>query len=379
MGTGPWEPLGPWEGEPRSLMLAPMAGVTDLPFRLLARECGASLAITEFTNSTALTREATTSWRRMETHPMEDPFIPQIFGGDLDDMVTAAGLLEPQAQIIDLNFGCPAPKVTRVCAGAALMGHPETLLDIVRAVSERVEIPVTAKMRLGTGQGPDTVLDLVERLPDAGAKRICIHGRTLKQRYAGVANWDTIAEAVERSSVPVIANGDVVDASSAAACFERTAASGVMIGRGAIGRPQVFGEIRVGLGWMEEHDLPWVANDPEAWDVAGEIERAFMTRQWCWSRYIELAEATTGLRAKWMQRHAVAFTKGCPAGEPSEPRCTASRTNTRSQHQSRLSLRAKPPNEPQKEDCHSSMSWASAHASSVVSPRILRTSRTSSQ
>ncbi len=314
MGTGPWEPLGPWEGEPRSLMLAPMAGVTDLPFRLLARECGASLAITEFTNSTALTREATTSWRRMETHPMEDPFIPQIFGGDLDDMVTAAGLLEPQAQIIDLNFGCPAPKVTRVCAGAALMGHPETLLDIVRAVSERVEIPVTAKMRLGTGQGPDTVLDLVERLPDAGAKRICIHGRTLKQRYAGVANWDTIAEAVERSSVPVIANGDVVDAASTAACLERTAASGVMIGRGAIGRPQVFGEIRVGLGWMEEHDLPWVANDPEAWDAAGEIERAFMTRQWCWSRYIELAEATTGLRAKWMQRHAVAFTKGLPGG-----------------------------------------------------------------
>ena len=130
MGTGPWEPLGPWQGEPRALMLAPMAGVTDLPFRLLARECGASLAITEFTNSTALTREATTSWRRMETHAMEDPFIPQIFGGDLDDMVTAAGLLEPQADIIDLNFGCPAPKVTRVCAGAALMGHPDMLLDI---------------------------------------------------------------------------------------------------------------------------------------------------------------------------------------------------------------------------------------------------------
>ncbi|MGB2362108.1 MAG: tRNA-dihydrouridine synthase, partial [Candidatus Poseidoniaceae archaeon] len=105
-----------------------------------------------------------------------------------------------------------------------------------------------------------------------------------------------------------------VDAASAAACLERTAASGVMIGRGAIGRPQVFGEIRVGLGWMEEHDLPWVANDPEAWDAAGEIERAFMTRQWCWSRYIELAEATTGLRAKWMQRHAVAFTKGLPGG-----------------------------------------------------------------
>ena len=314
MGTGPWKPMGPWEGEPRSLMLAPMAGVTDLPFRLLARECGASLAITEFTNSTALTREATTSWRRMETHEMEDPFIPQIFGGDLDDMVTAARLLEPQAQIIDLNFGCPAPKVTRVCAGAALMGHPDLLLDIVKAVSEQVQIPVTAKMRLGTGQGPDTVLDLVERLPDAGAKRICIHGRTLRQRYAGVANWDTIAQAVKRSSVPVIANGDVVDAPSAAACLEQTAAAGLMIGRGAIGRPQVFGEIRVGLGWMNEADLPWVAKDPDAWAIANDIERAFLTRRWCWSRYIELAEATTGLRPKWMQRHAVAFTKGLPGG-----------------------------------------------------------------
>ncbi|NBT30247.1 MAG: tRNA-dihydrouridine synthase family protein [Gammaproteobacteria bacterium] len=94
--------------------------------------------------------------------------------------------------------------------------------------------------------GPDTVLDLVDRLPEAGAQRICIHGRTLRQRYAGVADWDTIAEAVQRSTVPVIANGDVVDAKSAAACFERTAAAGVMIGRGAIGRPQVFGEIRVG-------------------------------------------------------------------------------------------------------------------------------------
>ena len=194
------------------------------------------------------------------------------------------------------------------------MGHPGTLLDIVRAVSERVHVPVTAKMRLGTGQGPDTVLELVDALPEAGAKRICIHGRTLKQRYAGVANWDTIAEAVERSSVPVIANGDVVDATSAAACFERTAAAGVMIGRGAIGRPQVFGEIRVGLGWMDEHDLPWVAHNTDAWSAANSIEQAFMTRRWCWSRYIELAEATTGLRAKWMQRHAVAFTKGLPGG-----------------------------------------------------------------
>ena len=315
MSAGPWVSPGPWHGERRPLLLAPMAGVTDLPFRLLARECGADLAITEFTNSTALTREATTSWRRMETHPTEQPFIPQIFGGDIHDMVSAARLLEDNADVIDLNFGCPAPKVTRVCAGAALMGEPDHLLEIVRAVADAVEVPVTAKMRLGTGSGPDTVLDLVERLPDAGARRVCIHGRTLKQRYAGTANWDVIAEAVERSSVPVIANGDVVDGPSAAACLKRTGAAGVMIGRGAIGRPQVFGDIAAHLGWVEEGSLPWVMHDPEAWHAADGIGRDFLARRWCWSRYLELAEQTTGLRTKWMQRHAVAFTKGLPGGK----------------------------------------------------------------
>jgi tRNA-dihydrouridine synthase B len=315
MASGPWTSSGPWQGERRPLLLAPMAGVTDLPFRLLARECGADLAITEFTNSTALTREATTSWRRMETHASEQPFIPQIFGGDINDMVNAARLLEEAADVIDLNFGCPAPKVTRVCAGAALMGEPEHLLDIVRAVVDAVDVPVTAKMRLGTGSGPDTVLDLVERLPDAGAKRVCIHGRTLKQRYAGAANWDVIAEAVHRSSIPVIANGDVVDGASAAACLERTGAAGLMIGRGAIGRPQVFGDIAVQLGWRDEASLPWVSHDPEAWGSADGITRDFMARRWCWNRYIELAQRTSGLRTKWMQRHAVAFTKGLPGGK----------------------------------------------------------------
>lgn len=292
-----------------------MAGVTDLPFRLLARECGADVAITEFTNSTALTREATTSWRRMETHAMEDPFIPQIFGGDVGDMVSAAGLLEEAADVIDLNFGCPAPKVTKICAGAALMGEPDLLVHMVQSVADAVDVPVTAKMRLGTGSGPDTVLQLVDRLPEAGAKRLCIHGRTLKQRYAGQADWSTIAAAVERSEVAVIANGDVVDGPSAAACLKATGAAGLMVGRGAIGRPQVFGEIAVALGWREEATLPWVADNEEAWYASDEVGRAFLARTWCWSRYLELANDTTGLRTKWMHRHAVAFTKGLPGGK----------------------------------------------------------------
>ena len=305
---------GAWYGEARPLFLAPMSGVTDLPFRLLAKECGADFTITEFTNSTALTREAATSWRRMETHETEVPFIPQIFGGDPGDMATAAEMLAPNADIIDLNFGCPAPKVTNVCAGAALMGEPDRLVSMVETIVDRIDIPVTAKMRLGTGKGENNAKDICLRLEDVGAQRLCIHGRTLRQRYAGEADWTSIKEAVDAVEVPVVANGDVVDATSAAACLRHTGASGLMIGRGAIGRPSVFAEIKVGLGWMDLEALPWVkAND--GWHTMSETEQAFASRKWCWDRYIDLSNQTVGLQGKWMQRHAIAFTKGLPGAK----------------------------------------------------------------
>ena len=303
---------GPWDGEERPLYLAPMSGVTDLPFRLLAKECGADVTITEFTNSTALTREAATSWRRMETHETEVPFIPQIFGGDPGDMATAAAMLAPAADVIDLNFGCPAPKVTNICAGAALMGEPDRLVSMVETIVDRVDVPVTAKMRLGTGGSrANNSTEICQRLEDVGAQRLCIHGRTLKQRYSGEADWTSIKEAVGEVEVPVVANGDVVDAASAAACLRHTGASGLMIGRGAIGRPTVFSDIKVGLGWMEEDDLPWVAQHDD-WHGLSDIGRSFASRKWCWDRYIELSEATVGIQGKWMQRHAIAFTKGLP-------------------------------------------------------------------
>ena len=272
--------MGRWEGEARPLFLAPMSGVSDLPFRLLSKECGADVTITEFTNSTALTREAATSWRRMETHSSEIPFIPQIFGGDPGDMATAAEMLAPSADIIDLNFGCPAPKVTNICAGAALMGEPERLVSMVEGIVERVDVPVTAKMRLGTGSGTNNATDICQRLEKVGAQRLCIHGRTLRQRYSGVADWSSIKEAVEAVNVPVIANGDVVDATSARACLEHTNASGLMVGRGAIGRPSVFAEIKLGLGWMKEEEVPWIhAHDD--WSALSEVGQAFASRKWC--------------------------------------------------------------------------------------------------
>lgn len=306
---------GPWDGENRPLFLAPMAGVSDLPFRLLAKACGADVTITEFTNSTALTREAAMSWRKMESHESEIPFIPQIFGGDPGDMATAAEMLAPTADIIDLNFGCPAPKVTKICAGAALMGQPENLVSMVDGIIERVDVPVTAKMRLGTGQGAHNALEICQELERIGTARLCVHGRTLRQRYSGEADWTELKKVVDAVDTPVIANGDVVDAKSAALCLQTTGAAGLMIGRGAIGRPSIFGEMKVGLGWMSEEELPWIKELGDAWYERSAIGRSFATRKWCWDKYIHFSQQTVGLQPRWMKRHAVAFTKGLPGAK----------------------------------------------------------------
>ena len=300
---------GEWDGSPRELFLAPMSGVSELPYRLLAKECGADLTISEFTSSSALTRDDAKSWARMESHPDERPFIPQLFGGNPEDMIHAALMLDDKADIVDLNFGCPAPKVTRLCAGAALMGEPENLISMTEGIIEKIDSPVTAKMRTGTGKMDNNAMMISKGLEDVGVERLCVHGRTLKQRYAGEADWNYIREVVDSVEVPVIANGDIVDSKSAASCLETTGAAGLMIGRGAIGSPSIFAEIKVGLGWMKESELPWV--DDEWWNLS-QTGKQFASRRWCWNRYLELAKSTTGLRSKWLKRHAIAFTKGLP-------------------------------------------------------------------
>jgi len=286
--------------EPVPLFLAPMAGVTDLAYRLLAREVGADLTFTEFTAASGLSRHAKHSWLKVESDPRESPFIPQIFGGDIDEMVATVQLLHDRADIIDLNFGCPAPKVCRNDAGAALLRDPDKVVRMVRACIEASDVPITVKMRLGTGSGPNTALEICQRLEAEGIGRICVHGRTLSQRYAGEADWSQIRRIVEAVDIPVIANGDVVDAASAAACLEATGAAGLMIGRGAIGRPTIFHEIKRDLGWTEEK-APWGEDNPA------------VARSWCWQRYLELSrEVYEAGQCKNLKRHAVSFTKGLP-------------------------------------------------------------------
>ena len=285
---------------PVPISLAPMAGVTDLAYRLLARECGADFTVTEFTAASGLTRRNTYSWLKVETDPREAPFIPQIFGGDISEMAKTVEMLEDRADIIDINFGCPAPKVCRNDAGAALLRDPDKVVSMVRKCIESTDVPISVKMRLGTGSGENTALEISQRLAEEGVLRICVHGRTLRQRYSGTADWNQIKEISDSVDIPVIANGDVTDTYSAQSCLQATGASGLMIGRGAIGRPTVFHEIKEGMGWS-------VGNPP--WGEGGPSK----ARRWCWDRYLELSEEVFDESGgKNLKRHAVSFTKGLP-------------------------------------------------------------------
>ena len=283
-----------------SLFLAPMAGVTDLAYRILARECGADVTVTEFTAASGLTRKNTYSWLKVESDSRESPFIPQIFGGVIEEMTQTVEMLQDRADIIDINFGCPAPKVCRNDAGAALLRDPDRVVAMVRACIEVASVPITVKMRLGTGSGPNTALEICRRLEEVGVERVCVHGRTLRQRYSGEADWTQIREIVESVGIPVIANGDVTDSQTASDCLEHTGAAGLMIGRGAIGRPSIFYDIKRDLGWTN-HDPPWGVDDHA------------VARLWCWDRYLELCEDLYSDRPnKNLKRHAVSFTKGLP-------------------------------------------------------------------
>ena len=296
------------------LFLAPMEGVSDLPFRILARECGADFTISEFTSSTALTRGSVKSWTKVSSHPLENPFIPQIFGGDIGEMVKATELLcsNNSVDVIDINFGCPAPKVCKYNAGAALLGEPEKLVKMVEACIEVSSVPISAKLRLGTGVGEDTALEVSKSLEEIGIIRLCVHGRTLKQGYRGEADWLKISKIVDAVSIPVIANGDVVDAKTASDCINKTGAAGVMIGRGAIGNPQIFHQIKQDLGLINSK-APWII-DEEKWRNADKIQQNFIARSWCWNRYVELVKLTNTENKHSLKRHGISFTKHLPGG-----------------------------------------------------------------
>lgn len=229
------------------LYLAPMSGFSDIAFRELCKEQGADVLVSEFVQSEPLIRDKACAWRDIDFTPAQRPMGIQIFGSVPESMARAAALLEARLQpdFIDINFGCPARKVVDTRAGAGLLRDLPLMERIARTVVQAVPAtPVSAKIRLGWDAGTLVHLDAARRLEDAGVRVITVHGRTKSQGYSGEADWEKIAETVRTVSVPVVGNGDIRDAADALLRRYESGVAGLMIGRGALGNPWIFSEIK---------------------------------------------------------------------------------------------------------------------------------------
>ena len=225
-------------------ILAPMAGVTDLPFRLLCKEQGAGLLCMEMVSAKAIQYNNKNTKALFEIHPEEQPVSLQLFGSDPDVISEIAKQIEelPFA-ILDINMGCPVPKIVRNGEGSALMKNPKLVYEIVSKTAKAIQKPVTVKIRKGFDEDSINAVEIAKIIEDAGGAAVAVHGRTREQYYSGKADWDIIRQVKEAVSIPVIGNGDVVSGESAIAMMEQTGCDGVMIGRGAQGNPWIFSEL----------------------------------------------------------------------------------------------------------------------------------------
>lgn len=248
--------LGRYEIE-NPLILGPMAGVTDWAFRTICAELGANITVTEMVSSRALVYQDQKSKKLLRKN--EGSLCgAQIFGNDPEIMAQAAvlALEHSGCDFLDINMGCPMPKIAGSGDGCGLMRTPELAGEIVKAVVKAVDVPVTVKCRLGWDKGSINVLDFTKRMEDSGASMVAVHGRTRAMLYSGVADWDYIRKVKEQLSIPVIANGDIVDAPSALRCLKWTGADGIMIGRATFGDPWIFQQVSAAMAGQEAPERP---------------------------------------------------------------------------------------------------------------------------
>ena len=242
--------IGPIEVDP-PVVLAPMAGVTNPAFRELCRGFGGGLFVSEMITARALVERNQKTLRMVARAPGEPTHSVQLYGVDPAVMARAVGILVDEIGVdhVDLNFGCPAPKVTRKGGGAALPAHRVLYRRVVGAATRAAgAVPVTVKMRLGLDRATPTALEAARIAEDEGAAAVALHARTAEQRYAGAADWEAIAEIkAEISSIPVLGNGDIWEPADALAMQARTGCDGVVIGRGCLGRPWLFAGLQAAL------------------------------------------------------------------------------------------------------------------------------------
>lgn len=229
---------------PNKIILAPMAGVSDLPFRLLCHENGAGMTCMEMVSAKAIYYNNRNTESLLDIHPDEGVVSLQLFGSDAKIMSEMAKRIEERPfSALDINMGCPVPKIVNNHEGSYLMKEPEKVYEIVKAISEAISKPVTVKIRKGFDEGHVNAVEIAKAAEAGGASAIAVHGRTREQYYSGEADWNIIRAVKEAVKIPVIGNGDVTDGASAKAMLDTTGCDAVMIGRAAEGNPFIFAEV----------------------------------------------------------------------------------------------------------------------------------------
>lgn len=278
--------------------LAPMAGITDMPFRIICSELGCGLVVSEMVSAKGLLYKNVKTFDMLRVAPEERPAAIQLFGSNPQELARAAKIAEAEgADIIDFNMGCPVPKIVNNGEGSALMKNPQLAYEILARMADAVNIPVTVKIRSGWDAAHINAPEIAQFAEKAGVAAIAVHGRTREQFYNGKADWQVIKAVKDAVKIPVFGNGDILSAEDGLRMFKETGCDGLMIGRGADGNPWIFAELAAALGANgEKHEVTLA-------------ERMAMIL-----RHLQMLIDFKGevVAVKEMRRHAGAYLKGMP-------------------------------------------------------------------